>query len=155
MRKLGVVAVAVAFVGCGGDESSVSAEERLLGKWGLQSSANACVEMFAFEGDSIEVLDLCELEDGSYGAQSTTGTYFVGDGTFTWTPEQSSCDSLPVTKETVAFAFVGDQLRLKVPSRVLLLDRADKSNTSTDNISVAYGCYDADGTFTPNPVGPL
>lgn len=155
MQKFLVGAAVVAAVGCGGDESSVSPEDRLQGKWGVASGAYECVEMFGFDGDTIDVVELCEFEDGSYGAQSTTGTFVVGDGAFTWTPKASSCDQLPVTHETVAFKFVGDQLRLTVPARVMLLDRADASNTSTDNISVEYGCFDADGAFTPNPVHPL
>lgn len=148
---LAVVAFGGLLLGCGGDES-VSAEDKLQGTWGTLSAVNECGTFFGFEDATVEVLILCELEDGSFGAQSTSGTFVVTGGSITWTAKASSCPRPAETTETVAFAFVGEQLRLSVPEGAFLLERADSKKTSPGGGSVAYGCFDQTGTFAPRPI---
>jgi len=138
-------------LGCGGDEESLSAEDRLQGKWGTLSGVNECGTFFGFDDATVEVLIVCELDDGSFGAPSTSGTFVVKEGSFTWTAKASSCPRSAVTTETVAYAFVGEQLRLTVPEGALLLERAN-SNGASGGGAVAYGCFDQNGTFTSRAI---
>ena len=137
-----------------GDDESMSPEDRLQGTWGVESTAKECVSMVRFDGNTIELLDLCELEDGSFGAQSRSGTYEVSGTSLTLKVLASSCPSPPVRMETIGFSFVGDSLRLVSPSGVALLEPVD-SNTEPGSGAATYGCYDSEDDFTPNPIRPL
>ena len=155
-RGLSIGAMVVALNACGGEENSISPDDRLQGIWGVESTEYECVHMFYFEDGFFEMMEVCELDSGRYVAESYFGNYILNEAgtSIVMNVKKSSCAD---TKRTwsASVGFPADNLRLTTPNGVMLLERVSNQNADTGGAAVEFGCFDEDGYFSPSPVRNL
>jgi hypothetical protein len=142
-----LLALALVAAACGDDQEGGILGD-VQGNWQREIDGFKCVDAFGFEGDTFEIMRLCELNDGSYAAQYQKGTVKADGGKLRLYPEQSSCGPQP--ELTFEPSVDGDTLTLVGPGGALIMKRLADGDDDTG--AVAFGCFDDRASFTPGPV---
>lgn len=143
MRKL---ALAVVLAGCGGNSDPTPGID---GNWVFEHDDNVCATGLKAHDGAYEIVTLCELEGGGYGAESEKGLFTVDGDQVSFTPTGSTCKDGDRGTDVATFDASDDSLRLMFDSGVLLFEPIKGSESSTG--AITYGCYDDSGAFTPMP----
>lgn len=140
----------VLLVGCGsGDGGSDPGNPLAETRWSMVVDS-ACALGIGFETDTdYRVTFICLLNDGSHGASIEDGLYYVDGNTLALSPHAATC---PATCSAFQFDVTGDSLTLSDSTGILALTRLPPGGG--DGV-VTYGCFDAQGNFTPAELRPL
>lgn len=148
--RVSTLALALVVAGC--SSSSSSAPPTLYsGQWIYESGAEASGYSFAEGGQYTGVV--------SVGTSETTANVYKETGVFaqtatqiTFTPHESSCTGV-YPAYTDQYGFKGDVLLLSSASGTT--SYMINPDQVTANVSIVYGCFAADGTFTAHPIAPV
>lgn len=145
-----ILAASVFLLACGcGDAKK---PDRLIGTvWRVDSTTAQCATGLSFRADGkYRSYELCELNDGSYGAEAEEGWYEARDGILSFEPVYSTCADASAEPFDTAYSFNGSQLILSGANAVTTFEPNPPGGSGS--LSVANGCFDSDGKFTPMPL---
>ena len=148
MRSIAVGFTVFLAAACGGDAAPTP--EGIEGRWIFEHDDNVCATALLAEDGEYEIDTICQLTDGSYGAEGETGTYVVTGTKVAFTPTGSTCKDGDRGVDTASFERAGDQLSLVFPGGLFVFDPIESDGDPSAG-SVAFGCYDDAGLFTPMP----
>ena len=114
----------------------------------FNSTGSAGVRL-TFSARTYETQGLEATSSTSANAQEEGGIYSATNGTITFTPQKSSCPG-PDAVHSLSYVFSGSSLVL-YPRQV---SRSDRNTDSSATISVAFGCFQPDGS-APRPIAPV
>lgn len=160
-RVLGIAAVCFA-LGCGDDDGGevIPPAELLDGQWIRDEAVTVCMRFLGFKASNgVAVAQvICELTDGTIGAQVRVGTFEADSDTIRIYYEESSCAGESREPDVLWYQIDGSQLNLGTPDRLVIYER-DRATSGGSNgqrgAAVTFGCFDEDGLFTPRPVQPI
>lgn len=109
------------------------------GTWQLQL-ANGCVATYAFKGEQWTDNVLCELTNGSFGAEVESGAINKTADTIDFMPQSSSCPA-HAHASSAGYSFSSGQLALRFSDATLVFKPAGSSDTGT-GIAIQNGCWD-------------
>lgn len=150
MKSVIVAVLLVISAGCGGDEEDAPS---LVGDWAAEAGGG-CAYGVSFEDDGTYTEGVvCELEGGGLGVEVYGGTYTTSGDDLTTKQTRGSCaDAEPLT-ERLVYELDGDSLRIGSAAGTLVFQRAEGGDGVTGQAT--FGCYAADGSFTPMPIAEL
>lgn len=152
MRTLALLTSLVCLSACG--ESTP--QDPLEGTWLLLHPDGVCSDGFTFEDGAFTFQTLCKLSDGSFGDDILTGSFSVSGPTIALDPTKASCPShwSPGAFD-VGYNLNGNRLTVVLSSSALVFDRFVDNGSGNGGALIRTGCWNADDTFTQNPVTPL
>lgn len=157
---LGILAICFA-VSCGADGGGASPAERLDGLWLRDDALTACTRFLGFTASNgVAVVQMvCELNDGTLGAQIRVGTFEADSGSITINFEESSCPGESRAPDVLRYELDGSQLALGFADGLVVYERSRVSRDEGDDgllgAAVTFGCFDEAGFFEPRAVQPI
>ena len=151
MRVLSGALLLVAAIGaCGCGER----RDRLDGThWQAPLIGVPCYAEAGFEHGTYAWALVCTLDGGSPAATLEVGDYSITGDELTLVPRQASCPS-DVVGHTLAFSVSRDLfITENAPGQILTFVSLPAGPVPHAGIPV--GCFDAQGSFVPNPLTPL
>lgn len=137
---------------CGGDDAE---RDPLVGEWLLASDGPYdCAVIVTFSGDGgYTYSEACALESGGIGAEVWGGTYEDRGDELALTALRSSCAGLGgrASTDVLRYTLDGDTLTLATPDGAMVLERAPDEDDG-GQVSLVFGCWGDDGSFTQSPV---
>lgn len=160
LRMLGIAAICLV-LGCAdaSGEGADSPAERLDGDWVRDDDATACLRMLTFKASNrvAVVQRICELNDGTIGAEVHVGTFDADSGSIRIYFEQSSCAGLSSEPDVLSYQVSGAQLTLVMPESLVVYERS-RASTGDDGqrgAAATFGCFDEADFFEPRAVQPI
>jgi hypothetical protein len=161
MRRF-VTYAAVSLAGCiqigdaGQDAGEASPATQLHGTWSYPDTNGSCLYAVIFGGetdDAFEEDTLCGLSDGSRGVMSRVGTYTIrGDGELVITVTRSTCAGDMADSKNVNYALDSNGLHFAAQGGETTYQR---NPGSLNGGNTRFGCFSADGSFTPGMLETL
>jgi hypothetical protein len=138
-----------AILGCGSDEGT-ELDERY-GNWYLVDDDGCGTGLTLYENNRFEFRTGCAVDESYAEVEVHEGTFSLveGDPHVTFNIERSTCADDKGTSEKALMTVEGNHLRLVLNEGVLILNR-DKDGVASKAGQIMFGCYDADGYFTPS-----
>lgn len=142
-------------VGCG---SGMPSDPLAGTAWSTTIQNTSCATGFGFNADSTyEHLTICTLNDGTTAAEIDEGDYSADARTLSLVLRQASCLASDYTSLTpsMGYSVSADIMTISSSTGALVLSRSQGSGGMGGTGAVTYGCFDASGNFTVEPIAPL
>ena len=151
MRVLSGALLLVAAIGaCGCGERRDQLDDT---HWQAQLLPGSCYAEAGFANGSYAWAAVCTLDDGSPAATLEVGDYSITGDELTLVPRQASCPS-DVVGHTLTFTVSRDFFTTEnAPGQILTFHALPAGPVPSAGVPV--GCFDAQGSFVPNPLTPL
>ena len=152
------IAALVLLIGCGYDSSETPTTPPanvLAGTtWGVGDGICADVLVFYLDGTSYEDILICNLTDGTQGAQNVFGTYAMTDSTLTLYASATSCPSNQI-QAVLTLSYVINGSTMTVGTAAGFSSYEEVHQTGPGQGTVVNGCYDVARNFQPMAIHPL
>jgi hypothetical protein len=147
--------------GCSDDRVGSAPAERLDGQWARDDTIHVCLRLLAFTASNGVLVNqrICELTDGTLGAELHVSSFEADPDSITVYPEESSCADVSSEPHVLWYQLSGGMLTLGMPEGAVVYERNRESRDGSDDgqrgAAVTFGCFDDDGLFTPRAVQPI
>lgn len=152
MRRMLGIAALCAVLGCGDDGGGSSPQDRLQGVWISESDEFECLYSVGFDGDYVELKEVCVLEGGGIAVVLHSGSFTATEDRVSISVEASTCAN-PRVARSASYSFQGESLSLVLPDGVIWFERAPPPSGGSG--SATFGCFDDEGFFEPRSIGPV
>lgn len=148
MRHLALACVLGAIIGCGG-----AAEPSIVGDWLFDQGDRGLA--LSFNADGTYVAQKIRVTSSTSGLdEAEGGTYALVGDTLTHTPKKWTCVG-PYPAYSVTVASLGATKLAVLDGTTAISFTRETGDSSGGDFVITFGCFAADGTFTPREIAPV